>query len=111
MAFSTMRSFSRHCRSISDYLSRCHFATTKVSGKLLLYLTLVGVIVIIMFILYNSTCVLLYTRIHYYGIYILQRCISMSAIRDAKFHDNIESVVADVSDGSRLLVGGEREGG
>lgn len=64
-----------------------------------------------MFILYNSTCVLLYTRIHYYGIYILQRCISMSAIRDAKFHDNIESVVADVSDGSRLLVGGEREGG
>ena len=61
-----------------------------------------------MFILYdNSTCVLLYTRIHY----ILQRCISMSAIRDAKFHDNIESVVADVSDGSSLLVGGEREGG
>ena len=35
----------------------------------------------------------------------------MSAIRDAKFHDDIESVVADVSDGSRLLVGGEREGG
>ena len=111
MAFSTMRSFSRHCRSISYYLSRCPFAT-KVSGKLLLYLTIVCVILLCLAILYdNSTCVLLYTRIHYYGIYILQRCISMSAIRDAKFHDNIESVVADVSDGSRLLVGGEREGG
>ena len=35
----------------------------------------------------------------------------MSAIRDAKFHDDIESVVTDVSDGSSLLVGGEREGG
>ena len=42
---------------------------------------------------------------------MLQRCVSVSAVRGVKFHDNVEAVVADVTSGSKLLVGGEAEGG
>ena len=32
--------------------------------------------------------------------------MSVSAVRDAEFHASVAEVVADVTDGSRLLVGG-----
>ena len=70
MAFSTMRSFSRHCRSISYYLSRCPFATTKVSGKLLLYLTIVCVILLCLY----STIPRVYCCIQEYIIMVYIYC-------------------------------------
>ena len=69
MAFSTMRSFSHHCRSISYYLSRCPFAT-KVSGKLLLYLTIVRVILLCLY----STIPRVYCCIQEYIIMVYIYC-------------------------------------
>ena len=37
----------------------------------------------------------------------LQRYISVSVARDVTFHENVSEMVADVEDGSKLLVGGE----
>ena len=42
---------------------------------------------------------------------ILQRCVSVSAVCNAEFHDSVLDVVADVTDDAKLLVGGERDGG
>lgn len=36
--------------------------------------------------------------------------MSVSAVGNAEFHESVSEVVADVTDGSRLLVGGEKEG-